>query len=255
MKIANAQEELVSFFTKFSKETFIPTLLIGHCGKDGSYAGPAFLKHEVDSHMEIYIDKESRERFFKFSKNRFGGTADPYVFRITSDGVFVGNEWWSKPSLVEDANSSTLRAAITAFKTAGSTTAKMPWDKFRDAAELLVHDLKRRDATRFATETKCKSPESIKISWEGSRAYCQFATGHLNFGRKFFEGFSLTAHKAIGYKSEKPYAQKYCKTREEAALWVVLHEWVHLFAGYEKHTKDMWIEIEKYAKEYNYLWD
>lgn len=254
MRISSAQEELVSFFTKFAKETFIPVILIGHCGKDGSYAGPAFLKHEVDSHLEVYVDKESRERFFKFSKNRFGGTTDPYVFRITNEGVFVGNEWWSKPALVEDANDTLLRVAIKDFKTSGLTTAKMPWDKFRVAAEYLVHDLKRRDANRFGKETYVTSPERVKMTYEGRRVYCEYKNGRLNFSRKFFEGFSTKAHLSLGYKSEKPTLQKYCKTREEAALWAILHEWVHLFKGYEKHTKHMWVEIENYAKEYNYLW-
>jgi hypothetical protein len=254
MRISNAQEELVTFFTKLAKDTFIPVILIGHCGKDGSYAGPSFLKHEVDSHLEVYIDKESRERFFRFSKNRFGGTADPYVFRITSDGVFVGNEWWSRPALADDLDGSHLISEIRNFKEAGKSTAKLPWDQFRNVAELIINDLKRTDAERIVTDSAVGSPEKISLTWEGSRACCYIAQGRINLGRKFFEGFSQKAHLSLGYKSEKPTLQKYAKTREEAALWAILHEWVHLFKGYDKHTNKMWVEIEKYAKRYEYFW-
>lgn len=254
MRIPNAQEELVTFFTKFAKEFFIPVILIGHCGKDGSYAGPAFLKHEVDSHLEIYIDKESRERFFRFSKNRFGGVADPYVFRITSDGIFVGNEWWTRPALTDDLSGSVIKDAVNSFKESGKGTGKLPWDKFRDVAELLIDDLKRRDSARFATDTKVGSAERVKLSWEGKRAYCAISSGRINLGRRFFEGFSETAHKTLGYKSEQPTLQRYAKTREEAALWAILHEWVHLFNGYDKHNAKLWREIERYAKDYSWLW-
>jgi len=256
MRIPNAQEELVTFFTKYAKEFFVPVILIGHCGKDGSYAGPAFLKHEVDSHLEIYIDKESRERFFRFSKNRFGGVADPYVFRITSEGVFIGNEWWSKPSLGDDLGiNSRLINSVKALKQAGETSGKLPWDKSRDAAEFLIDDLKKKDSERVLTETRFKKIENIKLTYAGGRCCCFIATGQINFGRKFFEGFIKDAHKSLGYKSEKPTLQRYAKNREEAALWAVLHEWVHLFTGYEKHTAKMWVEIEKYAKHYSFLWD
>ena len=256
MRIPNAQEELVTFFTKYAKEFFVPVILIGHCGKDGSYAGPAFLKHEVDSHLEVYIDKESRERFFRFSKNRFGGVADPYVFRITSDGVFVGNEWWTKPSLVDDLGiSNRLKNSVLEFKTAGASSGKLSWDKFRDTAEFLIADLKHKDAERVLTDTHFKNLEGIKLTYAGKRICCYTTTGQINLSRKTIEGFSPQAHLNLGYKSEKPTLQRYAKNREEAALWAVLHEWVHLFKGFGRHTPKMWAEIEKYAKHYSFLWD
>ena len=256
MRIPNAQEELVTFFTKYAKEFFVPVILIGHCGKDGSYAGPAFLKHEVDSHLEVYIEKESRERFFRFSKNRFGGVADPYVFRITSEGVFIGNEWWTKPSLGDDLGvNSRLISAVKDFKNSGKSTGKLSWDKFRDTAEFLIDDLKKLDAERILTETHFKRIEDIKVTYNGKKAWCYITVGQINLGRGFFESFTERSHLTLGYKTEKPTLQKFAKNREEAALWAVLHEWVHLFKGFEKHTPKMWAEIEKYAKHYSFLWD
>ena len=245
------QVVLVEEFTKWAKKSFTPVMLIGHNSKGGDYAGPSFLKHEVDSHLCVWYDKETHERMFSMTKNRFGGNMEQYGFRINADGVFVGSEWRSK---FETQTTGEVCEMITDYKLAGSETTHN-WDKFKDAATALVLHLNRKHADRIRSSSFVGSPDKIQLTWEGKRACCFFKTGQINFGKKFFDRtMTDTVWPIIGYRSEKPYMQTYVSSKEEAAMWVVIHEWVHLFKGYQKHTKRMWREIARIAAEESWIW-
>jgi SpoVK/Ycf46/Vps4 family AAA+-type ATPase len=244
------QVVLVERFTKWAKTSFTPVMLIGHNDKGGNYAGPSFLKHEVDSHMTVWFDKEIRERLFSMSKNRFGGNMESYSFRITPDGVFIGSEWWN---LVDSQTSDDVRDMIMDYK-GSSTGESLNWEKFKDSAETLVSYLNRKHAERFPTNTFIGSTDKIKLTWEGRRAFCNYKTGQINFGKKFFDRVTDKSWDRVGYRSERPFIHAHVKNKEEAALWVILHEWVHLFKGYQHHTKKMWKEISRIANEESWLW-
>jgi KaiC/GvpD/RAD55 family RecA-like ATPase len=242
---------LVEKFTKWAKKSFVPVLLIGHNDKGGNYSGPSFLKHEVDSHLNVWVDPESHERMFSMSKNRFGGNMESYMFRITHDGVFIGSEWWK---VVDGRTDEEIMDIVIDFKNDASKD-KLNWDKFRETATALMTHLKNKYADQFADKTFVGSTDKVKLTWEGNRAFCAFRTGQINFGRKFFvEKLSGERWRGLGYRSEKPYIRKYVNNREEAAIWAVLHEFQHLFKGYQKHTKTMWKGIEKLAVENPWLW-
>lgn len=241
---------LVERFTKWAKKTFIPVLIIGHNDKGGNYAGPAFLKHEVDSHMNVWTDKESGERMFGMSKNRFGGNTEGYTFRITSDGVHIGSEWWN---IVESRTESEVLDIVMDFKSS-KAGEQINWLKFRDSATSIINHLNKKYATEFAEKTFIKDPKKIKLTWEGNRAFCAYNTGQLNFGNKWITKITDKNWKGVGYRSEKPYVWKFAKNKEEAAIWAVLHEWVHLFKGYQKHTKTMWTEIARIAAAEPWMW-
>lgn len=242
---------LVERFTKWAKKTFTPVLLIGHNDKGGNYSGPSFLKHEVDSHLTVWYDREIHERLFSMSKNRFGGNMENYSFRITPEGVFVGSEWWN---VMADTAPTGVHDMITDYKKSGSPESHN-WEKFKDAATSLVLYLNNKHSNRFAASTFVGDPQRVTLTWEGKRACCYVKEGRINLGRKFFDRTMTDAGwKRIGYISEKPYMQKFASTKEEAAMWVVIHEWVHLFKGYQHHTKKMWKEISRIAAEESWIW-
>lgn len=241
---------LVERFTKWAKKTFTPVILIGHNDKGGNYAGPSFLKHEVDSHMLVWVDKESRERLFAMSKNRFGGNMEQYGFRIDRNGVYIGSEWWT---IVDNRTDDETMDIVMDFKNSGNSP-KLNWDKFQETATSLVNYLKKHHAPRFARETFVKSPSHVKLSWAGKRAFCAYKQGKINFGRQFFDRVNDDNFRAIGYKSEKPYIAKFVSNKEEAAIWVILHEWTHLFVGYQRHSSHMWREISRLAASMPWLW-
>lgn len=238
------QVVLVEKFTKWAKETFTPVLLIGHNGKGGDYAGPSFLKHEVDSHLKVWYDRETHERLFSMSKNRFGGNMEQYGFRINPEGVFVGNEWWSR---IDTRSADEVADIVMDFKSTSGNSES--WEKFKDAATSIINYLNAKHADRFATQTFVGNPDKVQLSWEGKRFCCTYKLGKITLGRKFFDKITNDNFLKLGYRSEWPYAHKFIKNREEALLWAVIHEWVHLFKGYQKHTHKMWKEITRIARE------
>jgi len=242
---------LVEKFTKWAKSTFTPVLLIGHNDKGGNYAGPSFLKHEVDSHLSVWVDKESGERMFSMSKNRFGGNMESYMFRITGDGVHIGSEWWK---VVDERTDDDVKDIVMDFKTKSAGGQKLNWQKFQESASTLITYLKKKYADDFAKNTYIKDPNKLKLTWDGKRAWCAYNKGVINFGKGFFDNLTESNYKGLGYRSEKPTITKYVSNKEEAAIWAVIHEWMHLFKGNEKHTKKMWSNLDKLAANESWLW-
>lgn len=240
---------LVSEFTKWAKSTFTPTFLIGHNGKGGTYAGPSFLKHEVDTHLIVNYDKETGERIFYTDKNRFGGNAEQYGFRITADGVHIGSDLWTQAAAMASNESGSIVDEINSFK-----KSNMNYKEFKKVSVNLVKYLSNKHANKFGKDTFIKSPKDIKFTFEGRRFYCEYGTGTLNFGEGFFNKFNGNNFGRLGYTSERPYIKKFVNSPEEAMIWGVLHEWVHLFKGYQKHTPSMWKQIAKIANEEKWLW-
>ena len=57
---------------RFSKESGICTMLIGHITKDGSIAGPKLLEHMVDTVLLFEGERQQQFRILRAVKNRFG---------------------------------------------------------------------------------------------------------------------------------------------------------------------------------------
>jgi hypothetical protein len=242
---------VVERFTKWAKQKFTPVLLIGHNDKGGNYAGPSFLKHEVDSHMTVWTDKDSGERMFSMSKNRFGGNMESYMFRITGDGVFIGSEWWK---VVDARTDDDVKDIVMDFKGSSSASPKLNWQKFQDTANTLITYLKKKYEEDFKKNTYLKDPSKLQLKWEGKRAWCAYNKGVINFGKGFFDNLTDDNFRGLGYRSEKPTIAKYVSNKEEAAIWAVIHEWMHLFKGNEKHTKKMWSNLDRLAANESWLW-
>ena len=238
----NNQIWLTEAFTKFAKETFVPVNMIGHVSKDGTYKGPTTIKHEVDAHMHISIDKELGERVFSFSKNRFGGVADPYIFRITSHGVYIGEEWWMKAGNTDTVDMA--KNAICEFKAISEKSQYVPFKAFQK----MTKDVMRHLSTAYRSELLDKGvakTADVKLTWKGTRAFCRPSAAQINFGQKFFKDLTDANRGRIGYKSEKEFINRNCQSKEDVALWVVFHEFAHLFQGRQKHVKSFFRFIEK----------
>ena len=236
----NNQIWITEVLTKFAKETFIPVNMIGHVSKDGTYKGPTTIKHEVDAHMHIQMDKELGERIFSFSKNRFGGVADPYIFRITGHGVYVGEEWWMKAGA---DTAEMAKEAICEFTAISEKSQYVPFKAFQKMAKDVVKHLSS-DYRQDLLEKGVAKSANVKLTWKGGRAFCQPSAAKINFGEKFFKDLTDANRGKIGYKSEKAFINRNCKSKEDVALWVVFHEFAHLFSGRQKHIKSFFKFIE-----------
>jgi len=235
---------LTEQLTKFAKDTFTPVNMIGHVNKDGSYKGPTTIKHEVDAHMHLWVDKEINERMFGFTKNRFGGVADPYVFRITGHGVYIGEEWWMKAAgdMPNEAKN-----AIAEFRGISSKMEYVPFNAFQKMAKTVHKWLSTLYKEQLERDT-VSGRVNTKLTWKGKKAFCRIGSGTINYGEKFFKTITNSNWKGVGYKTEKDYINRHCENKEDIALWVIFHEFQHLFKGNDKHVKSFFQSIEnRYA--------
>jgi len=84
--------EVASRLLNWSKNTGIPTFLIGHVTKDGAIAGPKVLEHLVDTVLYFEGDSSHAFRILRAVKNRFGSTNEIGVFEMKDTGLHeVGN--------------------------------------------------------------------------------------------------------------------------------------------------------------------
>jgi DNA repair protein RadA/Sms len=79
--------------TDWAKETYGVAIFIGQVNKDGEFQGKNGIKHAIDIHGHIYIDKSKKsetygERIFEVTKNRFGCSGRAYILGIRRDGLF-----------------------------------------------------------------------------------------------------------------------------------------------------------------------
>jgi DNA repair protein RadA/Sms len=79
--------ECAAQLLRFSKESHIPVVLIGHITKDGSIAGPKALEHIVDTVLQFEGDTHHLYRILRSIKNRFGSTSEIGVFEMTGAGL------------------------------------------------------------------------------------------------------------------------------------------------------------------------
>jgi DNA repair protein RadA/Sms len=72
---------------RFSKETGIATLLVGHVTRAGGIAGPKTLEHIVDTVVYFEGESSSEFRLLRAVKNRFGSVDEVGIFEMTGRGL------------------------------------------------------------------------------------------------------------------------------------------------------------------------
>ena len=79
--------ECAGSFLKFSKESNIPVILVGHINKDGAIAGPKVLEHIVDTVLQFEGDRQFLYRILRSIKNRFGSTSEIGIYEMVQKGL------------------------------------------------------------------------------------------------------------------------------------------------------------------------
>lgn len=70
-----------------AKSIGVPTILVGHVTKEGSFAGPRVLEHMVDTVLYFEGDRGHPFRILRAVKNRFGSTNEIGVFEMKESGL------------------------------------------------------------------------------------------------------------------------------------------------------------------------
>lgn len=82
-----------NLMSRFAKDTDTIVILIGHVTKDGQIAGPQSLAHAVDVTLLLEVEyEESRYRYLRAFKNRFGDSSKRGAFEMTSEGMIDVDE-------------------------------------------------------------------------------------------------------------------------------------------------------------------
>ncbi|MDE6558856.1 MAG: DNA repair protein RadA [Muribaculaceae bacterium] len=79
--------ECAAAFLRYSKETGVPVILVGHINKDGAIAGPKVLEHIVDTVLQFEGDRQYLYRIVRAIKNRFGSTNEIGIYEMVERGL------------------------------------------------------------------------------------------------------------------------------------------------------------------------
>lgn len=79
--------ECASEMIRYSKETNVPVILIGHITKEGVIAGPKILEHMVDVVLQFEGDRNHIYRLLRANKNRFGSTSELGIYEMQGSGL------------------------------------------------------------------------------------------------------------------------------------------------------------------------
>lgn len=71
----------------YKDRTDMTVIEIGHSTKSGGFAGPQEIKHDVDVHAHLKLNKETGDRVFQLEKNRFGPAMIPYELSLSGAGL------------------------------------------------------------------------------------------------------------------------------------------------------------------------
>lgn len=109
-----------NLMSRFAKDTDTIVILIGHVTKDGQIAGPQSLAHAVDVTLLIEVGdyEESRYRYLRAFKNRFGNTSKRGAFEMTGEGMIDVDE--AKARAHDEAELARLEAEAEAEAEAGA---------------------------------------------------------------------------------------------------------------------------------------
>jgi len=241
-----AQFMIVDIFTRYAKENWVPVLLIGHCDKAGNYKGPSDLLHDVDSHLLVSYDKDNDLRTFGFGKNRFGGEMGENLFGITRDNVWIGSPYVVRafPGARVEANEPhPLEQAL------GNLRGSWGTAQVRGLISTALEELRTMD-TELAGKV---DTTRVKHRYRGkSLANCDHRKGVITFGEKVNRELVIGQ---VGYGKEQRHIRAHVRDSADLLLWVVVHEWCHLYPGMQHHKNEFfelvarkWVELNERMK-------
>lgn len=78
-------------------------------------------------------------------------------------------------------------------------------------------------------------------------------TGYITFSETALN--RLCSDTESGYEHEQPYLAKYCQTKENFLLWLLFHEFTHLFKGFntDNHDTEFFEEVYNKIESYGLL--
>ena len=113
-----------------------------------------------------------------------------------------------------------------------------------------VEVLKLIEKKNITTNMHVKLPTHIKISFDSDNlAECGPFSGTLYFGKKIF--INSFTRNSFGYLHEKHLMNIKCFSREQRLLWLITHEWCHLYKNCMRHDRKFFRMVDKKYLEFS----
>lgn len=80
-------ERAVTMLNNWAKESGATVIFVNHVTKSGVFVGKNTVKHAIDTHAAIKVDKKTGYRNFNVEKSRFGATYNTYVIGLGQGGI------------------------------------------------------------------------------------------------------------------------------------------------------------------------
>jgi hypothetical protein len=124
--------------------------------------------------------------------------------------------------------------------------------------ELLIYLLDRyenqKDMLIHSSQIKLAFTESFKNSYSFQFAETSVATGYITFSSTAIENDIIDKSES-GYENEQKWIQKWCKNKEEFLFWIFIHEFTHLFDGFnnDRHDEMFFERVDEFADDLKFL--
>lgn len=80
-------KSVVKKLHRFAKDSDCLVIKVGHSTKNGRFAGPQEIIHDVDAHAHLRLNTETGNRILELEKNRLGPAMMPYEFFLSAHGL------------------------------------------------------------------------------------------------------------------------------------------------------------------------
>jgi hypothetical protein len=87
---------------------------------------------------------------------------------------------------------------------------------------------------------------------DGPEVHCIPATGEVRFGWGILTG-RIDDQALSRYGQEQQPMKAICRCKEDVLMWLVLHEFLHLFVGNESHTQAFFEKVTVAAMTHPFL--
>lgn len=153
-----------------------------------------------------------------------------------------------------ETNKNHIKDELTTTAMIACSTLAMEWNETNmKAAIVSIIDMLKECDDELGNSTYIQDRKRLTVKFvDRGFAKCAPWSGRLEFGPNILEN-ALTAE-SFGYTREKIFIRRRCKTRIQGMIWLVLHEYCHLFRDRVQHRKSFYefvdSKFEKFFKNF-----
>lgn len=220
--------------------------------------------YEEEDDDEEYLDEYDSFGDFSVNNARRGGRKNLNTKRKQEtpfeEYQVKGEMAWHLPSFCKE-----FKARVRKFRIASHANKTLAQDKasLNECKLLLVHCLEYFKYKYFDEGKASVDRSQVRLQFmqakeeesEGGDIHCRPWTGIIRFGegilkKEFFDGSQSRYSLENEYLKRSP-----VKDKEGLVFWFLLHEYLHLFSGYDKHNEDFFACVLYLSRQELFLFE